>query len=137
MLFGSKRKRIVRKALRRTLAQFRGRTPEIYKHLFYGPVDDAPQFLAVWYIFETDGALETAESTGLCAELQKATVQNLLVLGYPGDALSADRGQAEDNLDVFNEKLLFDMRRPTARICFTSHENVLRKADGDYKRYFH
>ena len=137
MFFVSKRKRIVRKALRRTVAQFRGKAPGLYKRLFYGPVDSAPQFLAVWYIFETDRDLETAESTGLCDEIRCLTVENLLALGYPGDALGADRVQTEGNLNVFNEKLLFDMRCHTAQICFTSHENIVRKADGDYKRYFH
>lgn len=137
MLFGSKRTSLVEHALKRTAKHFRGRKPEIIKYLFYGPVDSAPQYLAVWFIFRTDSELTLAENEGLCDEIRNIATEQLLKLGYPAEALGVHTAQQENKLDVFNHALLFDMRHQTVQILFTSHENIVRKADGDYNRFFH
>ena len=146
MLFGSRRKRIVRRAVKRTVVQFKGSSPAIYKHLYYGHalMGGAPQWLVVWYIFETDDALEAAENMGLCDRIRHATVQNLLSLGYPQEAfdvmqppVDVDHVQIIGGGSIFKEQLLFDMRNQKAKVCFTTHEDIVRKADGDYYLYFH
>ncbi len=83
MFFFSKRRRIIKKAVGKTVSAFVDKSPKIYQHFFYGAVDIEPQYLVVWYLFETDAELEFAKSSGYCDELEKATIQNLIDLGYP------------------------------------------------------
>ena len=40
----------------------------------------------VWYLFQTDSELETAKTSGYCDDLEKATIRNLIDLGYPQEA---------------------------------------------------
>ena len=86
MFLFSKRNRIIKKAVAKTIAAFANRTPKIYQHFFYGAFDIAPQNLVVWYLFETDAELEAAKSSGYCNELENATIRNLIDLGYPREA---------------------------------------------------
>ena len=37
-------------------------------------------------MFETDAELECAKTTGFCDDLERATIKNLIDLGYPKEA---------------------------------------------------
>lgn len=145
MLF-SKRKRIIKKAVSKTAAEFSGRSPEIAEHFFYGTFDIAPQNLVVWYLFRTDEELETAKSSGFCNELKKSTVKNLVSLGYPEEAFDS----AETDVKTFNDdrikikggsesdaQRMFDaLADRKATVSFTTLEDIDKKANGDYHLYF-
>ena len=111
----SKREHIIKKAVKVTVSAFKDRTPEFIMHLFYGAVDISPRNLVVWYVFETDSDLKSAKASGLCDEITKETVNNLILNGYPEDALKTEG---------------------KSTVCFTTQEDVDRKADGDYRLYF-
>ena len=111
-MFFSKRNRIIKKAVKKTASDFADRTPKIYEHFFYGAFDIAPQNLVVWYLFQTDAELVTAKSSGYCDDLEKATIRNLIDLGYPQEAIG------------------------THNISFTTKEDIDNKANGDYHLYF-
>ena len=61
-MFFSKRNRIIKKAVKKVVAEFADRTPRIYENFFYGAFDIAPQNLVVWYLFQTDAELDSAKS---------------------------------------------------------------------------
>ena len=111
----SKRERIIKKAVKATASVFKDRSPEIVMHLYYGAVDISPSNLVVWYVFQTDADLETAKASGLCAEIEKETIGNLVSNGYPEEALKTEG---------------------KSTVCFTTQEDVDRKTDGDYRLYF-
>ncbi len=111
----SKRERIIKKSVKAAAAAFKNRTPKIIIHLFYGAVDISPRNLVVWYVFEKDVDLEAAKASGLCAEIKKETINNLISNGYPQEALKTDEKET---------------------VFFTTQEDVDRKADGDYRLYF-
>lgn len=140
-MFFSKRNRIIKKAVKKTVSDFADRTPKIYEHFFYGAFDIAPQNLVVWYLFQTDAELETAKSSGYCDDLVKATVSNLVDLGYPKEAFEITnmgtpnvifrRGTEEQQNNILHS--------PTYRkamISFTTKEDIDNKANGDYRLYF-
>ena len=68
MFLFSKRNRIIKKAVAKTVSTFTDRTPKIYQHFFYGAFDLAPENLVIWYLFETDDDLDKAQEIGLDAE---------------------------------------------------------------------
>ena len=111
----SKREHIINKAVKATFSAFKSSTPKISMHLFYGLFDESPEKLVIWYLFETYADLETAKTSGLCAEIEKGTIHNLLSGGYPAEAFET------------SEKV---------KVCFTTQEDVDKKADGDYRLYF-
>lgn len=117
MLLSFKRNRIIGKAVRKTAKHFKNRQPEIFFHTFYGAVDISPRNLSIWYIFATESDLLSAKKSGLCNEIEKLTIGNLIACGYPEDAFTAENGKK-------------------ASVCFTSQEDVDKKADGDYRLYF-
>ena len=123
----SKRDRIVKKAVKKTVSEFSDRTPKLQTYFFYGATELAPQNLAIWYLFRTDAELKAAKSSGYCAELEKATVRNLIDLGYPQEAFAP----ANDETDEAQQN---NYRKAT--ISFTTREDVDNKADGDYRMYF-
>lgn len=48
MLFPfSGRRRIINKAVKKTVKEYSNRTPKIYEHFFYGAFDLAPQYLVI------------------------------------------------------------------------------------------
>ena len=143
MFFCSKRRRIIRKAVLKTVKAFDGSKPRIAEHLFYGAVDLDPRNLVVWYLFETDADLENARACGLCEDITKATVRNLLSLGYPAE------GFEFGHLDIPVEKIVVEgvseeeaalflqrMANRKAEVCFTTKEDIDKKANGDYHLYF-
>ncbi len=146
MLFFSKRKRIIKRAIANTVTAFDGRTPEIYEHFFYGEFDLAPQNLVVWYLFETDAELENAKSSGLCNELEELTVKNLISSGYPKEAFeltetdfsafSADRIAVQDGAEEDIRRVFDSLENRKAMISFTTKEDIDKKANGDYHLYF-
>ena len=124
-MFFSKRNRIIKKAVKKTVSEFADRTPKIYEHFFYGAFDIAPQNLVVWYLFRTDAELEAAISSGYCDALEKATIRNLIDLGYPQEAFSITNMGAP-NLAFYRK----------AAIAFTSKEDIDNQENGDYHVYF-
>ncbi len=94
------------------MVRFADRTPKIYQHFFYGAFDIAPQYLVVWYLFESDMELEAAKASGYCDDLEKETIRNLIDLGYPKEAFGR------------------------AGVSFTTKEDIDNKANGDYHVYF-
>lgn len=143
MFLFSKRNRIIKKAIANTASEFADRTPKIYQHFFYGAVDIGPQYLVIWHLFETDAELETAKSSGICVELQEATIKNLISFGYPREAfeLTRDRlpiekitirGGAEED----QQELLRSLTYKKAMVSFTTKEDIDNKANGDYRLYF-
>ncbi len=146
MLFFSKRKRIIKKAIDNTVATLNSRTPKIYEHFFYGAFDIAPQNLVIWYLFETDEDLEIAKASGFCTELKELTIKNLISSGYPEDAVDSNKADVKE----FNEdriKTEGDSKEEVQRIfdaldnrkvivSFTTREDIDRKTNGDYRLYF-
>ncbi len=47
MFLFSKRNRIIKKAVAKTVSTFTDRTPKIYQHFFYGAFDLAPENLVI------------------------------------------------------------------------------------------
>ena len=141
MFIFSKRNRIIKKAVAKTVSEFAGRTPKIYQHFFYGSFDIEPQYLVVWYLFETDADLETAKSSGYCAELETATIDALIHFGYPKEAFDLTKMKTP-NIRFCNgseeerQKILDSLTYRKAMISFTTKEDIDRKANGDYHLYF-
>lgn len=142
MLFlSSKRNRIIKKAVKKTVADFFGKTPKIYQHFFYGAFDLAPQHLVVWYLFETDDELESAKATGFCDELEKATIQNLIDFGYPKEAFEITNMGTPDitfcgGTEEEQNNILQSLTYRKAMVSFTTKEDIDNKANGDYHLYF-
>jgi len=141
VFFSSKRRRIIKKAVEKTVFAFVDRSPKIHQHFFYGAFDIAPQYLVVWYLFETDAELETAKSSGYCDELEKATLHNLIALGYPKEAFEITNmgtpnitfcgGTEEDQ-----QNILHSLTYRKGMISFTTKEDIDNKANGNYRVYF-
>ena len=141
MFFFSKRRKIIEKAVEKTVAAFVDKSPKIYQHFFYGAFDIKPQNLVVWYLFETDAELESAKSSGYCDELEKATIQNLIALGYPQEAFEITN-MGTPNITFCNvtkadqQNILHSLTYRKAMISFTTKEDIDNKANGDYHVYF-
>ncbi len=146
MLVFLKRKRIIKKAVKKTVAAFISRTPKIVEHFFYGSFDIAPQNLVIWYLFKTDEELEIAKSSGFCDELKELTVKNLLSLGYPEEAVTSTGTDADEfGDDIIKTKdstgedvqRIFDaLSDRKVMVSFATREDIDRKTDGDYHLYF-
>ena len=141
MFLFSKRNRIIKKAVAKTVSTFTDKTPKIYQHFFYGAFDIEPQYLVVWYLFETDAELEAAKSSGYCDELEKATIHNLIDYGYPKEAFEITNmgtpnitfhGGTEEEQKNFLHLLTYRK----AMISFTTKEDIDRETNGDYHLYF-
>ena len=140
-MFFSKRNRIINKAVKKPVSDIADRTPKIYEHLFYGAVDIAPQYLVVWYLFQTDAELETAKASGYCDDLEKATIRNLIDLGYPREAFEITNMGAPNitfrgGTDEQQQRILHSLTYRKAMISFTTKEDIDNKAHGDYHLYF-
>ncbi len=140
-MFFSKRKRIVKIAVEKTVSAFADRTPKIYQHFFYGEFDLQPQYLAVWYLFETNAELESAKSSGYCDELEQATIDNLIALGYPQEAfeitnMGTPNNSFCDGTEEERQNLLHSLTYRKAMVSFTTKEDIDNKANGDYHIYF-
>ncbi len=138
-----KRKRIIKKAIEMTIKQVEGREPKIYEHFYYGAFEQAPQYLVVWYLFETDLELEEAKELGYCEELKKLTIDNLISLGYPQEAfeltkmdIPTDKITFKGGTEEDREKILFSLMNKKAMVCFTTKEDIDNKTNGDYRLYF-
>lgn len=142
MFLRSKRNRIIKKAVEKTVSEFAGRTPRLYQHFFYGAVDIGPQNLAVWYLFETDAELEAARASGLCDELRETTVKNLIAFGYPPEAFALTRQECLTGKVTLQGGSEEEQEKLRSRICrkacisFTTQEDIDNKANGDLHRYF-
>ncbi len=143
MFLFSSRKRIIKKAIEKTIKQVQGKSPKIYEHFYYGAFEQAPQYLVVWYLFETDLELEEAKKSGYCDELEKITVDNLIALGYPKEAFELTKMDIPTDKITFKggtkediEKLLFSLTNKKAMVCFTTREDIDNKTNGDYRLYF-
>ena len=142
MFISSKRTRIVKKALEKTVKAFEGRKPGIYQQFFYGAIDIGPQYLVVWYLFETDAELEMARTSGLCDELQQKTIGNLIALGYPKEAFETTNTELPAGKVTIRgsegaqEELLYALTHSKAKVAFTTKEDIDKKANGDYHLYF-
>ena len=135
--------RIVKKAVKKTAKHFKGCQPEMLFHTFYGAFDISPRNLTVWYIFKTESDLHSAKESGLCCEIEKLTVENLIVGGYPKDAFEVSgNGLPTDVVashGVGNEEIqnvMFSLSNRKAAVSFASQEEIDKKADGDYRLFF-
>ena len=143
MFLFTNRKRIIKKAIKKTIKQVQGRQPKIYEHFYYGAFEQAPQYLVVWYLFETDLELERAKESGYCDELEKITVDNLILLGYPKEAFELTKKDIPTDKITFKggtkediEELLFSLTNKKAMVCFTTKEDIDNRTNGDYRLYF-
>lgn len=142
MLFpSSKRNRIIKKAVKKTVADFSKRTPKIYQHFFYGAFDREPQNLVVWYLFATDAELESAKLSGFCDDLEQATIRNLISLGYPQEAfeitpMGTPNITFHGGADEERQNILQSLTHRKASISFTTKEDIDNTANGDYRVYF-
>lgn len=138
-----KRKCLIKKAIKETVATFAERTPKIYNHFFYGKFDIDPRNLVVWYLFETDAELVSAKLSGLCAELKEDTIKNLISFGYPKEAFepaetafSADTIVVHEGSEEDIQKLFDSLKNINAKVSFTTQEDIDKKANGDFHLYF-
>lgn len=146
MPFFSRRKQIIKKAVSKTVKAFSDRKPKIYNHLFYGMFDSNPRNLVVWYLFENNNELEAAKLSGLCAELEELTVNNLILLGYPKDSFDGTKtDDSEFNRDIIKtniaseddvQRILNGFSDTKVKISFTTQEDIDKKTNGDYRLYF-
>ena len=141
MFFFSKRRRILEKAVEKTVSAFSDRSPKIYQHFFYGAFDMEPRNLVVWYLFETDTELASAKSSGYCDELEKATIQSLIALGYPQEAFEITNMGTPDitfcgGTEGIQQHILHTLTDRKAMISFTTKEDIDNKTHGDYHVYF-
>lgn len=143
MFLGSRRKRIIEKAVKKTLMQVSGRSQRIREHFFYGAYDQSPQYLVVWYLFETDAELEEAQESGFCKEIERLTIDNLILSGYPKEAFELTKMEIPTEKIKFKggtkediEKILFSLTHKKAMISFTTKEDIDMKTNGDYRLYF-
>ena len=143
MFLGSRRKRIIEKAVKKTLMQVSGRSQRIREHFFYGAYDEAPQYLVIWYLFETDAELEEAQESGFCKEIERLTIDNLILSGYPKEAFELTKMEIPTEKIKFKggtkediEKILFSLTHKKAMISFTTKEDIDMKTNGDYRLYF-
>ena len=143
MFLGSRRKRIIEKAVKKTLMQVSGRSQRIREHFFYGAYDEAPQYLVVWYLFETDAELEEAQESGFCKEIERLTIDNLILSGYPKEAFELTKMEIPTEKIKFKggtkediDKILFSLTHKKAKISFTTKEDIDKKTSGDYRLYF-
>ena len=133
----SKRNHIIKKALQKTVSEFVCSTPKIYEHFFYGAVDIDPQNLAIWYLFETNEDLEIAKISGLCNKIQETTIKNLILLGYPQEAIKISHNNypIAKNTSQSDTKEYIRKFMPYSIISFTTKEDIINKANGDYHIY--
>ncbi|MBQ7364123.1 MAG: hypothetical protein IJW46_00825 [Clostridia bacterium] len=135
---------MIKKAVAKTVSAFADRTPRIYQHFFYGAFDLAPEYLVIWYLFETDDELNTAQEIGLCAEIDKTTIRNLISYGYPEEAVETIdtsskpytvslHSKATENEITYIRTALHNRR---AHVSFTTKEDIDRQTNGDYHLYF-
>ena len=144
MFLFSKRNRIIKKAVAKTITAFADRTPKIYQHFFYGAFDIAPENLVIWYLFETDDDLNKAQEIGLCAELDAITIKNLIFYGYPEEAVEKIDTSSKPYKIAFHGKATEDelaylrtaFKNPKAHVSFTTKEDIDRQTSGDYHLYF-
>ena len=143
MFLGSRRKRIIEKAVKKTLMQVSGRSQRIREHFFYGAYDEAPQYLVIWYLFETDAELEEAQESGFCKEIERLTIDNLILSGYPKEAFELTKMEIPTEKIKFKggtkediDKILFSLTHKKAMISFTTKEDIDMKTNGDYRLYF-
>ena len=138
----TKLNKIIKKALKQTVAEFKGSSPAIYQHFFYGAVDLAPQNLVVWYLFATDKELQIANENGLCSKLSEATVNNLIAVGYPAEAFSesyfppSNKMTFQGGTQEERDHILYMLTHKKAKVAFTTLEDIEHKAHGDYHLYF-
>ena len=144
MFLFSKRNRIIKKAVAKTIAAFADRTPKIYQHFFYGAFDIAPENLVIWYLFETDDELNIAQEIGLCAQIDDTTIKNLVYYGYPQNAVEKiDTTSKPYKLAYHSEATEDEIRylrtalvNRKAHVSFTTKEDIDRQTNGDYHLYF-
>ena len=104
-------------------------------------LNSEPRNLVVWYIFKTDADLETAKSSGFCAELEATTIDALIHFGYPKEAFELTKMDVPgftfgNGTEEEHQKFLDLITYRKAMISFTSKEDIDRETDGDYRLYF-
>lgn len=113
-----KLKHIIKKSIAKTIEMLGKGYPQIYFYLFYGALDVSSNNLVIWYIFKTDADLSNAMESGYSDGIEELTIRNLIAFGYPEEAFE-----------------LNDTGKKTV-VCFTSQEDIDKKANGDYRLYF-
>lgn len=136
------RNRKIKKAVEKTVLQFSNSTPRISKHFFYGAVELGTENLVIWYLFKTDSELETAKTNGLCQKLEETTIKNLVDLGYPEDAFTVKMVDLPNKISFANgtdeqkNEIVYALTHRSAKIAFTTEEDIDKKTNGDYYLYF-
>lgn len=139
--------KIIKKSMKSVLKQVKRYSPQITFKTFYGAVDIAPYNLAIWYFFKSDNDLEQAKRIGLDDLVEKLTIYEMITNRYPSpvfennNLISLDKSKIKLLSDNETEKAKIDIifcKYKVIRdlICFSSEEDVKKKADGNYYYYF-
>jgi hypothetical protein len=141
--------RIIKKSIKNTLEQIKGKEPEIVYNTFYGEDNKEPYYLAVWYFFKTNEDWNNARKNGFTEEITKLTKANMIKNGYPASAFEINIVPYYENQQYINksnmseeefkktiEKIKYSENHRQVQICFASEQDVKEKANGNYYYYF-
>ncbi len=137
-----KLKRKIKKSVNKTIKELKNSTPKISEHFFYGSFEISPNNLVVWYLFNTNDELVLAKENGLCEQLTKKTIQNLIDEGYPKEAFEKAKTYNDEDILYSNEmqeqidSIMENLLNKNVSISFTTEQDIDEKANGDYHLYF-
>jgi len=141
------RKSIIKASIKNTLNQVKGKGLDIVYNTFCGEYYVEPFNLTIWYFFKTNEDWKNAEDSGFADEIRQLTKINMLKKGYPVSAfeinivpLGFEKHMEQyifaNHTEEQKQEHIKELTRRKVSIKFASEEDVEKKANGNYYRYF-